>query len=361
MLWKANEMRSKCKHLLPDILTYNSIIFGHLSDLKNHGGLERMLQIIDYMKKNKCEQLAIAPNCFTYHCVLRAWEQSDKAEAGMRCFETIRTMHDLWEKGDESLQPKSLFYNMAINKLAKTREKNPSRQALKVFNLLRASRWCSPDIISYTSLIECYSKSNHQSAAVKSLELFNEVWQLYEERQDPELMPNLRTYTMTILSLAKRPNLDKVIKARNLLTQLEERYKKTNDPKLKPNAYPYNYVLNCAGSCIGPSGEKLKAFRVAAETYNSLKKSHDTQPDSYTYSFWIKCCNNLLPEGDLRKKGVTLSFDQCQKDGLVSQAVLRRLLSDTPIDVLGQILGSTASYRNHTLAEIPHQWSRNAR
>ena len=172
---------------------------------------------------------------------------------------------------------------------------------------------------------------------------------------------------MVILSLTKNSTLENILKARSLLSLLEERYAETHHPELKPNAYPYNYVLMNSAACIGGPGDKLKAFHVATQTYNDLRNEAKLQPDSYTYSFFIKCANNLLPDGELRKKCIKLCFEQCCRDGLMNAAVLRRLLSQkTPTDVLVELLEpsesvSSASYRHLTLDDLPPQWSRNTR
>jgi hypothetical protein len=366
VLWRANEVRKICQSMVLDVVTYNSIVHAYLRDEHKDNGIQRILQIVEYMNKNKKEQPSIAPDAFTYHCVLRAWKKSSQPDAALQAVAALEKMHQLWENGDVSLPPKNVYYNMVMNKLAKCKRGVDAQKALGVFRLLQSSQFCSPDIISYTSVIECLSKSNDSAAAAQSVDLFDEVWKLYQENEQPELMPNLRTYTVVILSLTKNPTIDNVLKARNLLMQLEKRFEETQDPNVKPNAYPYNYVLNCAASCVGNAGDKLKAFHIATQTYNDLRKAEYTQPDSYTYSFWIKGANNLLPEGELREKCIKLSFEQCQRDGLVTSSVLRRLLAGTPTNVVADILGfgtnaSPARYRQLTLEDLPPQWSRNTR
>jgi hypothetical protein len=367
VLWRANEVSKNCKILSLDVVTYNTIVHAYLRDGKIAYAIDRILPIIDYMNENKEEQPSIRPNCFTYHCILRAWEKSKDPNAAQKCVETLETMHRLWNEGDTSLIPKNLYYNMVINKLAKSNEETDSSSVMRIFHLLQGSPFCSPDIISYTSVIESFAKSNDPTAPERCLELFNEVCDLYQEKERSELKPNFRTYTMVLFSLTKNPTFNNVLQARKLLSELEERFENSKDPQLKPNTYPYNYVLNCAASCIGDAGEKLKAFQVATETYNTMRKSDLVNPDSYTYSFWIKAANNLLPKGELRRNCIALSFEQCRKEGLVNEAVLRRLLAGTPFDVIAQVLGtvdrhaSSGSLRSMTLEDLPPQWSRNVK
>ena len=366
VLWKANEIRMKCKTLVPDIFTYNSIVHGYLKDKNCTNGLEKMLKIVDYMDKNKEEQPAICPDCFTYHCVLRAWGKSNDEIAAVHALQTLEKMHTLWEAGDKSLKPATAFYNMAINKIAKSRGIVNPRKALDVLNLIELSQFCDPDIISYTTAIECFSKSTDPTAAEQSLDLFYEAWRIYQEKEYPEMMPNLRTYTMVILSLSKNPTLENIVKARDLLSQLNDLYNKNKDPQLRPNAYPYNYLLNSAASCVGDAGDKLKAFQIAAQTYNDIRNSDHISPDSFTYAFWFKLCNHLLPEGALRRKSITYSFEQCKKEGMLGRAVFERLLAGTPTDILSDILkiksdASHANIKKMKLSDFPPTWSRNIR
>ena len=177
-------------------------------------------------------------------------------------------------------------------------------------------------------------------------------------------MPNARTFTMVILALSKSPRPGNVAIAKNLLTRLEDLYEETNDPSLRPNEYPYNYALNCAANCLGTAKEKVVAFQVAAGVYKDITKSTLVRPDSFTYSFWIKCCNNLLPDGDVRTKCVTYAFNQCRTDGLVTAEVLKRLLAGSPVHVLASLLNippktPPAIYRQMTLEDVPPDWSRN--
>jgi hypothetical protein len=352
VLWKANDLRRVCKNLVPDVATFNSVINAYVNHRDRSYGLQRILEIVTYMDSNREDQPKIAPNCFTHHFLLRAWDQSDRADSAIQAVQTIETMHRMWAAGDKSLKPANAYYNMAINKIAKSKNAVDARKALDILRLLQSSEFCCPDIISYTSAIECFSKSKDPAAAEASLELFEEVRQVYANKEDAKMMPNVRTYTMVILSLTKNPILKHVVKARDMLDELNDLYTATNDPNLRPNAYPYNYVLSCAAACVGDADDKLKAFHIATATLNALRKSDFASPDSYTYSFWFKACLSLLPECDLKKKAIAYSFDQCKKEGLVSNEVVRRLKgAANVVDIEPTTMKQ----------DLPPSWSRNIR
>jgi hypothetical protein len=273
-------------------------------------------------------------------------------------------MYQLWSNGDKATEPSNRHFNIVINALAKTREGSNARRAHKLLLKMQALRGCEPDIITYTSVIECFAKSDDPEAAEISLSLLQQATDIYEETKQANIMPNLRTYTVAIQALSTNPVFSNVQRARDLLTQLYDLFEDTGDDRLRPNAYPYNYVLNCAANCIGTEKEKLRSFQVAAQTYNEMRKSSEIQPDSFTYAFWFKACNNLLPLGEMRDKGLVYAFDQCKTEGLVSAETLKRLLGGTPPGLVYRLLDveegtPPAVYRKVRIDDLPPNWSRN--
>ena len=285
--------------------------------------------------------------------------QSNREDALEQAEQVLYRMHDF------GVLPTSRHYNVVINALAKC--KNPD--ANKAHNLLRELQTLdsyTPDIITYTSVIECYSNSLDPNAADICLELLQEATDLYQASGDEAIMPNLRAYTVAIRALSTNPTLENIERSRELLERLVGSYEETMDENLRPNTFPFNFVINCAANCIGSIDDKLRAFKIAAKTYNDVRTSEVIRPDSFTYSFWFKCCNNLLPEGDTREKGVTYAFQQCCRSGLVSSETLKRFLAGTPQKLVTSLLGipgntSPPIYRKYTLEDIPPDWSRNVK
>jgi hypothetical protein len=389
VLWMADELGSTCKSLVPDVVSFNTVLHAYIKTKGRARALDQVLHILKHMEDSSAENPAIKPDSFTYSTVLKvrnvrpftmkyqyrahivsgnlqAWYHSNHPDAPVQVEQVLRKMTDLWAKGDKAAEPSNHHYNLVINSLAKSRDHLDARKAYELLLQMQASDRCDPDIISYTSVIECFSKSKDPEAAEISMDLLQQVSDAYEETRDPQIMPNLRTYTMAIQALSTNPTLDNVQKARDLLSRLVELFEETKDAKLRPSAFPYNYVLNCAANCIGTTRDELTAFQIATRTYNDMRKSDVVKPDSFTYAFWFKCCNNLLPEGDLRTKGVTYSFEQCKLDGLVSSETLRRLLAGTPPKVVCKLVGIEPNtpptiYKRMTIEDLPPGWSRNFR
>jgi len=253
-------------------------------------------------------------------------------------------------------------FNVAINAYAKSKDRLAASKAHRLLKRMEASTHVRPDIISYTSVIECYTKSPDPNASVMAEELLESAFERYEKTKDKSVMPNSRTFTMAIQALAQCQRQGNALKARELLTRLTDMYETTQNESLRPNEYPYNYVINCAANTIGTSEEKIQAFQLAIKTYQEMRNSVLVKPDSFTYAFWIKACNNLLPRSsELHSKCVSIAFEQCKKDGLVTNEVLSRLQQGSPAKAVQSLLGVEIEYCHHNLQvkDLPPLWSRN--
>ena len=362
-----DDMRSKCESLTPDAISYNSVIYAYLRSADKELALQKVMDIVQFMEENCRNQPAIKPNGFTYNTLMKCWIQSDREDLAEQAEATLMRMERLWERGDSSVQPTNRMFNMVINAYAKGKNRDAWRKAIRLLESMKQSEFCQPDVVSYTSVVECLSKSTDPQAAAKAEELLLEAFQRYQDTKDGSLRPNARTFSMVILTLARTNG--SAVKARELLLQLLELYEETKDPDLRPNEYPYNYVLNCAANTIDEN-KKLEAFQIATLTYQEMRKSNLVRPDSFTNAFWLKCCNNLIPSGDLRKKCVEYSFEECKNEGLVSNEVLLRLtqgnspklvdkLLDLPEDERVGGMKRTAFRRVFKVQDLPRAWSRN--
>jgi pentatricopeptide repeat protein len=373
ILFEMDRLVPLCQDLVPDAMSYNSVLYAHLKSPDKEKALQRALSLVQHMEDHHHDQPAIKPNGFTYNTLMKCWIQSGREDLAEQAEATLVQMEKLWRQGDASIQPNNRIFNMVINAYAKSNDQYASRKAYSILARMKSSsdKKCRPDVISYTTVIECLSKSADPDAPAQAEALLAEAFARYNKTGNPRHRPNLRTFTMAILTLARANG--SVVKARELLTTLLDLYEQTKDPDLMPNEYPYNYVLNCAANTLDDE-KKADAFQIATLTYQDMRKSSLVRPDSFTYAFWLKCCNNLLPPGELRTKCVSYSFEECKKEGLVSKEVLARLYQGNPpalVDVLLEYRSSAGdidSKRYHvdskryrtTLKpqDLPRTWTR---
>lgn len=366
ILRDLEELEKRYPSLAPDLVTYNTVMVAHLKTRDKSVALDNVLHGFDRMEKAAKRNPDLHPNSFSYDVLLKAWAQSRHPNSAAKAVEALSLLRERWLAGDTTAKPSNRYYNIAINALAKSRDYLNARKAYELLLEMQTSNNCRPDIITFTSVIECFSKSKDPEAFDIAVDLLRQAAAIYEETQDSQVRPNVLTYSLTISAANTNPTLRNIERARELLSEILNLCDEFSDGSLGPlNAYPFNYVLNCASSCIGNDKDKLRAFQIAAQTYNDIRKRENAQPDSYTYAFWFKCCNNLLaPESELRAKGLTLAFEQCKVDGLVSAETLRRIMYGTPPHLAKSILNvdpdmSTYDYRALTIDDLPANWSRN--
>lgn len=363
ILHLLEETSRKCTKLVPNVLTYNAVIHAHYLSSNSKVALERGQALVQYMEVHALEEPEIQPDIFTYNTLMKAWVKSGHPELVENAERILFKMERLASTRDDSAQLTSRNFNIVLNAYSKSKNRFAGQKAFALLDRMRKSTTIQPDVVSYTSVMECYSKSTEPDAAAVVLELLQELQKKHETTNDPNLMPNARTYTMAILALARCPQNGNAKRARDLLIQLNELYKKTKDESLKPNAYTYNYVLNCAANTVGTKEDKISAFQVAAKTYHEMRGVSYIDADSFTYGFWIKACNNLLPPStDLYEKFVVLAFEECQKGGLVNQEVLTRLQQGhLSKERLSEIFKVKMSFQSRiSVEDIPPAWSRNS-
>jgi hypothetical protein len=71
VLWMVDKLRLTCKELLPDVVSYNTVLHAYVRSKDRSKGLDRILAIVKHMEDNAEEQPVIKPDSFTYSTVLK--------------------------------------------------------------------------------------------------------------------------------------------------------------------------------------------------------------------------------------------------------------------------------------------------
>jgi hypothetical protein len=71
VLWKLDELQSKCPNLSPDVRTYNSVLHAHVRNPSKTVALERVSAMVKYMEQHQDEQPSIKPDSFTYNTLMK--------------------------------------------------------------------------------------------------------------------------------------------------------------------------------------------------------------------------------------------------------------------------------------------------
>ena len=71
VLWMLSDVRTKCEQLVPDVMTYNSVLHAHVRSKDKEKSLERALALVQYMEDNANDQPSIKPDSFTYNTLMK--------------------------------------------------------------------------------------------------------------------------------------------------------------------------------------------------------------------------------------------------------------------------------------------------
>ena len=360
LLWlMEKDVRPMAKSFKPSVYTYNNVCHAYIKDNAkiNNKSVNAVSRIVQYMEENWKEQPLIKPDSFTYNTLIKAWNMSGNLQTVEQMEQILDRMEAVLDGGTVS----NKNFNTVLNAYAKSAEESAVDNALRLFERMKASKLVEPDTITYTSVLECLSKCTRLDfAANKAWEILNEMKSTYETTRKPSMMPNSRTFSMAILTISKSP--DRIVETRELLDQLIALYQETKEPSLRPSAHAYNYVINCAAANVN---NRAQAFKIAAKTYQGLREDKELAPDSYTYAFWFKACNQLLKESnmELYEKFIKLSFSQCCKEGMVSREVLNRLRQGhLNYDQLSELLQcDSRNVMRIQVDELDLSWTRNSK
>jgi hypothetical protein len=239
-----------------------------------------------------------------------------------------------------------------------------------------------PDLICYSIVIDAFTNSRLPEAGIVSYRLLGALESKYNAG-DFSMKPNTRIYSAVIQSLIHSEFIGKFSDCKDADDQqwinnaqvamyiLETKMRRSG---VHPNAFTYNYIMNCAAECqCHKLTEARASFEVAVRAFQQLRslsseESGETSPDSFTYAFMLKACNNHLPKGSsLRIKTLKHTFEECCRTGNLNNAVLNRLYNGVSSDGEFSDLTGIAlpSYKAHDFSldisnlNLPLAWSRN--
>lgn len=356
----------------PDIITYNAV----LDALAKSGGgvesarlaeemLDDLEELYDLRRRRRrrsagggetvvgtttASSVDIRPDVYSYNIVIGAW-----ANCG--------------------------YANRAVSLLDRmTRQANRGRTALQ------------PDATTYNSVLHAWSQSSDRNAPVKALGLLEIMLRLRESGSGSggggggggggagrsagaNNFPDVLSFSTVINAFSKSKYPRKARQSRDLLKRMKHLYETGGRRmEMRPNVYVYSAVLNACAYTFGRLEEKEEALQIGIETYDELRMSGKNSSSSsdddddenendddengmkanhVAYGSFIRLCRRLMAEDDPRREElITTAFHDCCADGQLGEYVLRQL---RPIS------GLYASLLEPYINDIPSEWTRNVR
>ena len=229
-------------------------------------------------------------------------------------------------------------YESLIQCWSKSQNRRAGKRALQIIDEVASSKTLKPTKRMVASAIYALSYGGHESLA--------QAEHLYHRRMaryglDPNEIIAVNLIRCYCQSYAPR----KATKAREILRSLGD----------KAGIVACNFVLKtCEYTDVrNGNGSETEALQVACEVFTQIRESNDIEPNHYTFSHFIACIGNLMPESPARAEAIKLVFRRCCRDGCVSNDVLQRFKAILGAEFAGQELNGMTS------KGLPPEWSCN--
>mmetsp|Transcript_25458 Transcript_25458/g.43226 ORF Transcript_25458/g.43226 Transcript_25458/m.43226 type:complete len:446 (-) Transcript_25458:115-1452(-) len=180
-----------------------------------------------------------------------------------------------YRHGNKAALPTTIHYTSVIDLLAKTASSSSAaaRTAEQILRSMldlydKGERHLAPDTIVFSATIDAYAKSGRHDASERSLAILDLM-------EDYQIFSDIITYNTLLNTLAKSSNFQYLSISKDILNYIEE------SPDLRADAFTYNSIIK---GCSPKEAESL--IQHWEMEYKSGRT--DERPDSYTYCSLIK-------------------------------------------------------------------------
>jgi pentatricopeptide repeat protein len=387
--------------LKPNTIVYNCVLNG----LAQSGMAEEAEGLLEEMKSLSAKGYPCAPDVVTISCVCRAFANSKLPGTGPRAEKYLRESRERFEGGDTQMKPDTRLYNSVITAFVNDAHSNPEA-AEKADDLLQEMLMSDagdnrviPDLVSFSSVCQAYAKSSDPAGLQNAAKVFKRAEQLALEGSME--FPDIIFFSSVVLAFTRSKSEDATKRAEQLVHHMEQLSQKGRD--VKPNTQVYNTLLSCyatsrdadrvekattlfakmkdmradGNSEAGPDvsshnwvilaaarspsalqDERREHFNLAVEYFRELHEPTNDiiKPNSFTYSYFLKACRMLLPEGAAREKLAAKAFGLGQENGLVMRDVVVEAFLVDPALVTAELEQAGVPFENDIIPFIPEKW-----
>ena len=242
-----------------DVSSFTNLMMAWAKTKRRRGALmaERLLKrIIDDVNLGN-KDVKVTTRLYTI-CIDN-WAKVGGVEAAGRA----QQIHDglvakSLETGDDLIAPSTVSYNALLNCWSKSKSPSSPDRAEKIISAM-IGRGVRPDVVSFTSAIDCVAKAGRSTAGDDGLRLFRQMESLAAQAQQNGrstseslgLQPNIYAYSALANAIAKGTDADAPQKALALLDEMKQKSRE-GDWQLTPTVVVYNSVINCLVRRKGP-------------------------------------------------------------------------------------------------------------
>jgi hypothetical protein len=306
---KEKYVQTKNSYDQPDITTYSTVMecFARHGAIQSTEQVETLLNEMKQIDVNSNTKRIVQPNVYIYSIAIKAWSRTYHPKAPHRAEELLKECIALCQQ-QQSSGDTSHTYQYNQNKLTSN---------------------------IYTSVIQCWSRSQEPTKAVRVLQLLQDMRSMAE---------HIPTVTPTLLT--------------------------------------YNTAIDTCAKTRGTPSQQTAALKIAFAIYKTIEITNSVQPNHITYATLLKAISTLVPQGDVTRNTLSkVVFEKAIQSSQVDRNVIQQLQKSCDTHILHSLLlipssssSSTAviSDPNHGMIQtnknghidydkIPSEWSKNVR
>lgn len=286
----CREVSSKKMVALPTVKSFGSIIgaWRRYDSQRSPFEADKVFMLLESLKERKMVIGKI--DCMIYEGVMTSWCFGVSEKHATKAYSYLSKMHQEAEKGDKTMFPTRDFYHRVIDACGRG---NPDPElAEKILSEMihytgRGAHTLAPSTRSFNTVLSAWRKSNHGDAAKRAYALF-------EYMMGHRFEPDLITYTSLLNCLAKGSNQLDAERAENLLRKIQPEFSKVNS----------NDIVSLYGSVLTAwcrARKSERAYAILMELCQAfLKGEIATRPAAWKFDITTKCLrkdNNSFSEG----------------------------------------------------------------
>lgn len=322
------------------------------------------------------------PNVRVVNSVINAYLRNGSAvrsKSNTKAWSIAKKVHELLEStntryndtNDKSFSPDITTFTMVIDAYARCFDHTALKIGLGLFD--RANDlWektndlkFKPSSKTFTVMINLCAKSRDPKSTVRAEKFLKQMEKMYEEDvqngegDSSQVKPSIRTYTAAIGAWTHSRDPSKAQRALRILKKVSDMYKETGQKSIKPTLYTYNAVIDACARCNGTPEQQTAALKIAFAVNKAILAAH-LQPNHVTYKTLLNAAGKLVPPGDQRNEIITAVFSKCRNNGMVDALLLRAVEQTIDRTTFYDIMGDVCDRNGYVIPEnIPNDWKRN--
>jgi len=331
----------------PNVISYSTVMDACCRHQEPIVARKILARLVERYAKSQDETLR--PNTIVYNCMLSAYAKSGLGQkAADLSVQLLEKMGDLADV---------VSYNIVFHAMAQSGDGNCGERAQSLFDNIRVT----PNARTYSTLMDCWARSDHENRADIVYSLLNQMEMDYNKTGHVVMRPNAISYSVAIKSFASSKDPQKVERAYQVLQHMMQLSESGANPWAKPTLVTFNSVLNVCATSPPQKGSK-RVQEIVDDVYKKLL-CYD-QPDEYTYGTMLKACANVFL-GDPNKPQLAQDiFDAACEAGCVSFGVCYQFKQAAPSDLFRAVLpvrALNAQTGHFDVSKLPKEWTINVK